>query len=140
MIKTAISFLLILAAPPSTGVWVQSDGTSVTVPCPRGEYSDSRARLPKGCETLSAGIWLSVSKYKEMEVEISGLKAKDKGKSEEIARLKKEISKLQSHLLLCTAVSPCPTCPSISFKSTFTGAVIGASLTAGGCLLWTQSH
>ena len=118
---------------------MQSDGTAVEVPCPR-EYSDSRARLPKGCETLSAGIWLSVSKYKEMEVEISGLKAKDKGRSEEIGRLKKEISKLQSHLLLCTAVSPCPTCPAISFKSTFTGAAIGATLTAGGCLLWTQSH
>lgn len=138
MIKYLASALFLFSAS-ATGIWIKSDGEVIEVPCPESFDSD-RARLPQGCVNPQAGVWLSVARYKELEVEIAELKAANDGKDKVIGAHEQTIKDLRSNLLVCTAVPDCPVCPSTDLRSTFTGAAIGTAITLGGCFLWTQSH
>ena len=138
MIRYIASALFLFSAS-ATGIWIKSDGEVIEVPCPES-FDTDRARLPQGCINPKAGVWLSVSRYKELEVEIAELKASNNGKDKVIGAHEQVIRDLRSQLLICTAVPDCPVCPSTNFQSTLTGAAIGASITLGGCFLWTQSH
>lgn len=135
-------YLLALASVltcASTGKWVKTDGSVIEVPCPEA-YTDSRQRLPGGCTNLKPGVWLSVDRYRSMEVELAGLKAKLESRDEEIRTLSTRVSELESNLLICTAVPECPVCPDHSIKHHTTGAVIGTVITLGGCALWNLSQ
>lgn len=138
MIKAlVISSLIMFTA--SVGVWVKTDGTELTVPCPEA-FEDSRIRLPQGCTAHKPGIWLSVDRYRQMEVDLAGLRERVQAKNQEIRLLTSRNSELQGKLLVCTAIPECPACPNNFFKHTATGAAIGTVLSLGGCAVWTLSQ
>jgi len=138
MLKSILISTVLLGAAATTGIWIKSDGEIIEVPCPQ-EYDDSRERLPQGCVNLQPGIWLSVDRYRDMEVEIASLKERLEGKDREVQVLEGRVNELQGQLIICTAVPECPSCPS-TLPNTVTGAVIGTVITAGGCALWTISQ
>ena len=123
----------------STGIWVTSTGEVQTVPCPES-YDDTRERLPQGCVNLQPGVWLAPARYRDMEVEIAGLREQISGKDREIELLKARVNELQGQLIITTAVPDCPACSCSTLPHTLTGALIGTALTAGGCVLWTVSQ
>lgn len=138
--KTLIlSFLLPVAMCASTGQWEKTDGTVIDVPCP-SSYDSDRQRLPSGCSNLKPGIWLSVDRYRAMEVEIAEQKAIIEAKQAQINMLKDQIGNLQGRLLVCSAVPECPACPNNYFKNTMTGAAIGTVISLGGCAVWSLSQ
>ena len=138
MIKAlVISSLIMFTA--SVGVWVKTDGTELTVPCPEA-FEDSRIRLPQGCTAHKPGIWLSVDRYRQMEVDLAGLRERVQAKNQEIRLLTSRNSELQGKLLVCTAIPECPACPNHFLKHTATGAAIGTVLSLGGCAVWTLSQ
>ena len=118
-----------------SGVWVKTTGEEITVPCPT-EYT-SPQRLPKGCGVVEPGLWYSVSSYRKIMIELEELRAERSGLIAERDLLKAQLSKVRGDLLLCTAAPECPSCPS-TFINTTQGALIGAAVSLGGCLLWTQ--
>lgn len=130
-------FILALATclVPS-GVWVKTTGEEITVPCPT-EYNTPQ-RLPRGCGVIEPGIWYSVPAYRNIMIELSELRAERDGLIKERDILKAQLSKVRGDLLLCTAAPECPVCPSYRLTHTTQGALIGAALSFGGCLLWTQ--
>jgi len=134
-----ISFLLPVAMCASTGQWVKTDGTIIEVPCPTS-YDTDRQRLPSGCSNLKPGIWLSVDRYRSMEVQIAEQKVAIEAKSAQIDVLKNKVGNLQGRLLVCSAVPECPACPNNYFKHTITGAAIGSVLSLGGCAVWSLSQ
>jgi len=138
MIKALVLSTLVLFTA-SVGVWVKTDGTSIEVPCPTA-FEDSRMRLPQGCNAIKPGIWLSVDRYRQMEVELAGLRERLQSKDQEIRLLTSRISELQGKLILCTAVPECPACPNTFLQHTVTGAAIGTVLSLGGCAAWTLSR
>jgi len=138
MIKTLlISSLLMFTA--SFGVWIKTDGTELTVPCP-DDFSVERLRLPLGCTAEMPGVWLSVDRYREMEVELAEARATIQSKAEQITALEARVSALEGQLLVCTAVPECPACPNNFFQHTMTGAAIGTVISLGGCAAWTLSR
>lgn len=138
--KTLIlSALLPVVLCASTGQWEKTDGTIIEVPCPES-YDTNRQRLPAGCSNLKPGIWLSVDKYRAMEVDIAEQKVIINAKQAQIDILKSKVGELQGRLLLCTAVPECPACTDNYFKHTVTGAAIGSVLSLGGCAVWSLSQ
>lgn len=138
MIKTLlISTSMLFSA--SVGVWINTDGYRQTVPCPTA-FTDTRMRLPQGCMAVKHGVWLSTGRYRDMEVELAGLRERVKAKDIEIDAYKDRVNGLTSQLLVCTAVPECPACPDYFLKHTATGAAIASVITLGGCAAWTLSQ
>jgi hypothetical protein len=135
---TLLTFISSFVFTASTGTWIKTDGTVLEVPCPK-VYEGHRQRLPSGCTNIKAGVWLQTDKYREMEVTIAKAKADEHNRQREIALLKTRISKLESQLILCTAVPECPACPNHYFRNTTMGAIIGSTITLGGCAVWNLS-
>ncbi len=130
----ALILTLVTCFVPS-GTWVKTTGEEITVPCPI-EYT-SPQRLPMDCGVVEPGIWYSVSDYRKLMVDLEELRAERNGLLEERRVLKEQLSKVRSDLLLCVAAPECPKCPS-SFINTTQGALIGSTISLGGCLLWTH--
>jgi hypothetical protein len=116
-----------------SGVWVKTTGEEITVPCPTAY--ETPQRLPRGCGVVEPGIWYSVSAYRSITVELAELRAQRDGLLKERALLKEQLSKARGELILCTAA---PDCPSNLIQYTTQGALIGAALSFGGCMLWTR--
>jgi len=138
MIKSLIMSSLILFSA-SVGVWVKTDGTEMSVPCP-SDFDKERLRIPQGCTSYKPGIWLSVDRYRQMEVDLAGMQERLQAKNQEIKLLEATRDRLQGQLLICTAVPQCPSCPNTFFQNTVTGAAIGTVLSLGGCAVWTLSR
>lgn len=118
-----------------SGTWVKTTGEEISVPCPM-EYANPQ-RLPKGCSVVEPGVWYSVSSYRKIMIELEELRAERLGLIKERDLLKEQVLKVRGDLLLCTAAPVCPRCPS-TFINTTQGALIGAAVSFGGCLLWTR--
>jgi hypothetical protein len=138
MIKTILLSIPIIFSA-SVGVWVNTDGTEKTVPCPL-TFDDDRIRIPKGCIAHKPGVWLGVDRYRNLEVELAVLRGRVQAKDVEIKALEARVDSLTSQLLVCTAVPECPACNDHFFKHTITGATIGSVISLGGCALWSLSR
>ena len=130
--------LLPFFSTSSTGIWVMNDGSAVEVPCPDIVEYDERVRLPAGCEVALPGVWLSTSRYKEMELEQASITAELAGKNEIISALKERVAALEINAVITSAIPECP--PPKECVSFLGGALIGTALTTGGCIAWTLSR
>lgn len=140
MFKISYILLAPLLFAGSTGVWVNTDGSIVEMPCPdRPDYGD-RTRLPSGCRVEIAGVWLSTARYKKLEVDLAAAEQEVKSQQELISALKLALKKSETDLLICKAAPPCPICKDNSFSNHISGAVIGTVITSGACVAWTLFH
>ncbi len=72
------------------GLWVKSDGQTISMLCPaKALYANRALKLPQTCRTEQAGVWLSVDSHTALKAENAKLKAElDKTKEAlAIARL-----------------------------------------------------
>lgn len=129
-------FAPLLLLTGSMGVWINTDGERVEVPCPPASEYGSRTRLPAGCRAEVAGVWLSVERYRELEINLAKREADLEAQATIVQELKSQINSCQSQLLVCMAAPPCPSCPS-AFVPLTQGALLGSLITSGGCVAWT---
>lgn len=58
------------------GLWENSDGETVTMPCPaKSLYADRALKLPQTCRTEQAGVWMSVDSHSALKTENARLTA-----------------------------------------------------------------
>lgn len=138
MIKAILLSLPIIFST-SVGLWINTDGSEKMVPCPES-FDTDRLRLPQGCSAYEPGVWLSVDRYREMDIELQTLETQLAAKDEEIKHLEARTNQLQGQLILCTAVPECPACPDNFLKYTATGAALGSVISLGGCAAWNLSQ
>lgn len=114
------------------GIWVKTDGSEVTAPCPSAFDIEGRMRLPRGCEAPSHGVLLATDRYvtlegdlAEKDEEIEGLKRVSEAQKQRIANLEIQLS---------LKVVDCSQCSCQKIQTFSYGATIGALAATSACL------
>lgn len=141
--STLLNIIVLMHTSSSVGTWVNPDGTLVEAECPSIlEYSD-RVLLPESCRVEVPGVWLSTARYKDLEVSLAEARSEVSTQAEYIRVLKNQLKEAQNELLICKTVppcSPCAPCKTNSFTEQIGVMAIGATISAGGCLLLLQNR
>lgn len=63
------------AAPERpSGIWLKSDGSTISMDCPSLDlYGDKALKLPANCVASKPGVWLSVEEHIERKAELARL-------------------------------------------------------------------
>lgn len=134
----AIALSLLIVGQSTSGIWLDSEGRAMEVPCPGVlQFEEGRVRLPSSCVAQRPGVWLSRAYYTDLEVRLAEAEAK-------LVELQKQNTERHREYISCRnevtrmsitgAGQPDFDSPALPF---FGGAALGTIVSLGGCALWT---
>jgi len=131
---------IIFLAAALTGLWVSPAGEVIEVPCPEPiEFHAERVRMPRGCMADQMGVWLSVERYKELEIAEAVAQVEVEEQRATIKELEQKVKDLQRQNLRQSLSETQKDCyePQTPF---FVGALTATVIATGGCALWNLSN
>ena len=74
---------------PTEGRWTGADGVARCYPCPGvAEYVSGLVKMPEGCPTLVAGVLVELERFKRLESDAAGLRARSGALEVELAEVR----------------------------------------------------